>query len=193
MDIEILDGTTVTGARVYGFGLDRQANGTFAPETDAANVEIDPAAEEATRATVDDGVINAALSNANVMISFASDGGDGASTGGGGSSSSTCFIATAAYGTPMAAEIDTLRAVRDMYLLNNVAGSAFVDTYYRLSPAVADKVAESPMLAALVRALLTPFVLLGKLILAAPMALMGLVLAGAGLLVAHRRTRSHQS
>lgn len=93
----------------------------------------------------------------------------------------------------MAAEIDTLRAVRDMYLLNNVAGSAFVDTYYRLSPAVADKVAESPMLAALVRALLTPFVLLGKLILAAPMALMGLVLAGAGLLVAHRRTRSHQS
>ena len=93
----------------------------------------------------------------------------------------------------MAAEIDTLRAVRDTYLLNNVAGAAFVDVYYRLSPAVADKVAESPMLAALVRALLTPFVLLGKLILAAPMALMGLMLAGAGLVLAHRRARSHQS
>ncbi|HIA48238.1 MAG TPA: hypothetical protein EYN96_09805 [Candidatus Hydrogenedentes bacterium] len=194
IDIEILDAVTpVTAANVYGFGLTRQSDGTFAPETDAANVEIDPASS-ATRATVTDGIINAALSNANSMISVATTGGAGASSGGGsGSSSSTCFIATAAYGTPMAAEIDTLRAVRDMYLLNNVAGSAFVDTYYRLSPAVADKVAESPMLAALVRALLTPFVLLGKLILAAPMALMGLVLAGAGLLVAHRRTRSHQS
>lgn len=198
IDIEILDAVTpVTGANVYGFGLTRQSDGTFAPETDAANVEIDPASS-ATRATVTDGIINAALSNANSMISVATTGGDGVvddapAGSSGGSSSSTCFIATAAYGTPMAAEIDTLRAVRDMYLLNNVAGSAFVDTYYRLSPAVADKVAESPMLAALVRALLTPFVLLGKLILAAPMALMGLVLAGAGLLVAHRRTRSHQS
>ena len=75
-------------------------------------------------------------------------------------------------------------------MLNNVAGAAFVDTYYRLSPAVADKVASSPVLAAAVRALLTPFVLLGNLILTAPMALVGLMLAGAGLALASRKARA---
>ena len=112
---------------------------------------------------------------------------------GAGGGSSTCFIATAAYGTPMATEIDTLRAVRDTYMMNNVIGSAFVDTYYRLSPAIADKVAESPVLAAAVRAILTPFVLVGKLILAAPMALVGLMLTGAGLALTSRRARGQQS
>ncbi|MFP6582687.1 MAG: CFI-box-CTERM domain-containing protein, partial [Candidatus Hydrogenedentota bacterium] len=109
------------------------------------------------------------------------------------SSSSTCFIATAAFGTPMAEEINTLRAVRDTYMLNNIVGTAFVDAYYRLSPTIADKVAESPLLAAVVRAMLTPFILVGKLILSAPMALMALMLAGAGLVLAHRRTRGSQS
>lgn len=118
---------------------------------------------------------------------------DGTATGGGGGGGGTCFIATAAYGTPMAEEINTLRAVRDTYMLNNIVGTAFVDTYYRLSPSIADKVAESPLLAAVVRALLTPFILVGKLILTAPMALMALMLAGAGLVLAHRRTRSNQS
>ncbi|MFP6615640.1 MAG: CFI-box-CTERM domain-containing protein, partial [Candidatus Hydrogenedentota bacterium] len=88
--------------------------------------------------------------------------------GGGGGGGGSCFIATAAYGTPMAQEIDTLRAVRDTYMLNNFVGSAFVDTYYRLSPVVADKVAENPALASLVRALLTPVVLLSGIFLAAP-------------------------
>lgn len=113
--------------------------------------------------------------------------------GGGDDDDSTCFIATAAYGTPMATEINTLREVRDSYLLNNVVGSAFVDTYYRLSPAVADKVAESPALAAVVRAALTPFILLGKIILAAPMAVVAFLMAGAGLVLAHRKARSQQS
>ncbi len=114
---------------------------------------------------------------------------DSRNGGGGGS----CFIATAAYGTPMAQEIDTLRAVRDTYMLNNVLGTTFVDTYYRLSPAVADKVAEHPMLAATVRVILTPFVLLGKLILAAPMVLLSALIAGAGLLLARRNTQGQQS
>ncbi len=109
-----------------------------------------------------------------------------ASGGSGGSSSSSgpCFIATAAYGTPMAAEIDTLRAVRDTYLLESAVGSAFVDAYYRVSPAVADVVAGSPFLAALVRVLLIPVVFLGKVALAMPTltAFVGLSLGAAYML-----------
>ena len=110
-----------------------------------------------------------------------------------GGSSSSCFIATAAYGTPMAQEIDTLRAVRDTYMLNNILGTAFVDTYYRLSPPIADKVAAHPVLASAVRVALTPFVLLGKLILAAPMVLLTTLLVGAGLVLSRRRGTGHQS
>lgn len=100
----------------------------------------------------------------------------GGESGGGGGG--PCFIATAAYGTPMAAQIDTLRAVRDTYLLSNPVGTAFTDVYYRVSPALADVVADSPVLAALVRVLLVPTVFLGKVALAMPVltALVGISL-----------------
>lgn len=53
-------------------------------------------------------------------------------------SSSGCFIATAAYGTPQAKEIDQLRDFRDTVLLQSTVGTLFVKLYYRLSPPVAD-------------------------------------------------------
>ncbi len=111
----------------------------------------------------------------------------GGDSGGGGGG--PCFIATAAYGTPMAGEIDTLRAVRDTYLLDNTLGTAFVDTYYRVSPAIADTVASSPVLAALVRVLLVPVIFLGKVALAMPAltALIGLSIGMA--LIMRRRAR----
>lgn len=90
----------------------------------------------------------------------------GGDSGGGGGG--PCFIATAAYGTPMAAEIDTLRDFRDTYLLSNTVGSAFTDAYYRVSPAIADAVAQSPVLAAVVRVLLVPVIFLGKVAMAMP-------------------------
>ena len=79
-----------------------------------------------------------------------------------------CFIATAAYGTPMAAEIDTLRAFRDTWLLTNPAGTAFVDFYYRVSPALADQVAQHPVLGAAVRAILLPVLLASNLMMTLP-------------------------
>ena len=94
--------------------------------------------------------------------------GGGGGAGGSSGSSSACFIATAAYGTPMAGEIDTLRTVRDTYLLQGVLGTAFVDTYYRLSPPVADVIAESSILRTGVRMLLAPVVAVSKVLLAAP-------------------------
>jgi len=65
-----------------------------------------------------------------------------------------CFIATAAYGTPTAEQIDVLREFRDVVLLESTAGSQFVTLYYQLSPPVADFIAGSDFLRTLVRELL---------------------------------------
>jgi len=65
-----------------------------------------------------------------------------------------CFIATAAYGTSTAAEIDVLRAFRDEVLLQNSLGSQLVNLYYEVSPPVADFISEHDVLRTLVRELL---------------------------------------
>lgn len=62
-----------------------------------------------------------------------------------------CFIATAAYGTPTAEQIDVLREFRDVVLLKNTVGSQFVALYYQLSPLVAEFIAENELLRVLVR------------------------------------------
>ena len=59
----------------------------------------------------------------------------GAGRGGAGG---PCFIATAAYGTPMADQLEVLRTFRDRYLLTNAAGTALMRAYYKHSPAVAN-------------------------------------------------------
>ena len=51
---------------------------------------------------------------------------------------SPCFIATAAYGTPLHEDIDVLRDFRDEYLMPNPAGRTFVKIYYSSSPPLAD-------------------------------------------------------
>ena len=65
-----------------------------------------------------------------------------------------CFIATAAYGTHTAKQIDLLREFRDIVLLESTTGSQFVALYYQLSPPVADFISESSFLRTLVRELL---------------------------------------
>ncbi|MCH8503868.1 MAG: S8 family serine peptidase [Ectothiorhodospiraceae bacterium] len=76
------------------------------------------------------------------------------------SSSSDCFIATAAYGTPLAADVQVLRDFRDDRLRNTAMGRWFIRQYERLSPPVADQIAERPRLRALVRGLLRPIIAL---------------------------------
>jgi len=73
-----------------------------------------------------------------------------------GSLPTPCFIATAAYGIPMAEEIGILREFRDEYLLTNPLGQALVGFYYRISPPVAEFITEHPSLKPIVRAALLP-------------------------------------
>ncbi|MBE0430546.1 MAG: hypothetical protein IBX67_01835 [Dehalococcoidia bacterium] len=65
-----------------------------------------------------------------------------------------CFIATAAYGTPSAEQIDVLREFRDEVLMESAVGSRLVALYYRLSPPVAEVIAENGFVRTLVRELL---------------------------------------
>lgn len=79
--------------------------------------------------------------------------------GGGG-----CFIATAAYGDPMAEELRYLRALRDRYLLRSATGRWFVEHYYRLSPPLAESLRRHDGLRAAVRIALKPLVAIARLL-----------------------------
>src|SRR6266566_1613898 len=67
------------------------------------------------------------------------------------SSTSDCLIATAAFGTPWAAEIDGLRRFRDTVLMPTRPGRAAVWLYYAASPEPAGWVARHHGLARMLR------------------------------------------
>ncbi|KXB05576.1 hypothetical protein AKJ49_00455 [candidate division MSBL1 archaeon SCGC-AAA382A03] len=73
-----------------------------------------------------------------------------------------CFIATAAYGTPLAKEINVLRRFRDSYLEHRNWGKKLVNLYYTLSPPIANIIEKSETLKKIVRTCLQPLVDLFK-------------------------------
>jgi hypothetical protein len=69
-----------------------------------------------------------------------------------------CFIATAAFGSPFAEEVETLRQFRDDVLERSLVGHCFTRLYYLCSPPLAAILARSPHGRAMTRWLLAPVV-----------------------------------
>lgn len=79
------------------------------------------------------------------------------------STGGNCFIATAAYGSPMADEVQELREFRDDVLLQTRAGAEFFENffakYYKLSPAIVTLMHTDPEVMDMVRwSLVAPIV-----------------------------------
>jgi len=73
-----------------------------------------------------------------------------------------CLIATAAYGSEMAPQVQLLREIRDNQLMNTESGSAFMtgfnELYYSFSPTIADMQRENPMFKEAVKLGITPMI-----------------------------------
>ncbi len=75
--------------------------------------------------------------------------------GGGGD---TCFIATAAYGSPMEKHVKLLKKFRDVYLMPHRVGRYIVDLYYHYSPPVAKFIERHETVKDVVRITLMPVI-----------------------------------
>ena len=75
---------------------------------------------------------------------------------------SGCLIATAAFGSEMAPQVQLLRELRDNTLLKTTSGTAFMtgfnSVYYSFSPTVADWERQNPVFKELVKATITPLI-----------------------------------
>jgi len=71
-----------------------------------------------------------------------------------------CFIATAAYGSPLHPYVNTLQDFRDKYLIPNKLGRKLVDIYYRYSSSAANIIAKHKSVKAFVRINLVPFIII---------------------------------
>jgi hypothetical protein len=69
-----------------------------------------------------------------------------------------CFVATAAYGSLMANDVELLRHFRDSLMRSTVVGELAIETYYTFGPAVAGVVGESDLLRSTARNMLAPIV-----------------------------------
>ncbi len=87
-----------------------------------------------------------------------------------------CFIATAAYGSPLAVELNHLRWFRDKYLRSYSWGQTFIDWYYENSPTWASAIVFHDTLRSLVRTILWIPVTLIKAIRFYPLLLSGTLL-----------------
>ena len=71
-----------------------------------------------------------------------------------------CLVATAAYGSELAPQVQLLREIRDGTILSTASGASFMagfnQAYYLFSPAIADAERENPIFREAVKAFITP-------------------------------------
>ena len=71
-----------------------------------------------------------------------------------------CLIATATYGSELAPQVQQLREIRDLKLLQTESGTSFMSTfnmfYYSFSPIIADYERENPVFREMVKVAITP-------------------------------------
>jgi hypothetical protein len=100
--------------------------------------------------------------NIEVISTIAGASTGGIAAGGGGGGGGGCFIATAAYGSWMAHDVEALVKLRDKYLLKSSLGRAFVSLYYKYSPRLAAFISMNPFLKKVVRMGLCPLARIGR-------------------------------
>src|SRR6267154_214674 len=159
------DNVGVTGYRVFRDGT---LLATLGAVTTYQNTGLTPSTSYSYKVQAIDAAGNASAQSAPASattqaapdVTDPSDGG----AGGGGTrvGGGYCFIATAAYGSPMARDVRYLRAFRDQYLLTSKVGRWFVGQYYRLSPPLADALRAHDHWRSIVRLALSPLVMLSK-------------------------------
>jgi hypothetical protein len=75
-----------------------------------------------------------------------------------------CFIATAAYGTELAPQIQILRKFREERLRSYAFGSTFIKGYELMSPPIAKVLARSPLMRAIMRRMFWPVIWLSRIV-----------------------------
>jgi hypothetical protein len=75
---------------------------------------------------------------------------------------SPCFVATAAFGSPLASEVSVLRRLRDRYLASHAPGRLLVAAYYDVGPRLANIVRQHEWLRTLSRGAIWPVVTLAR-------------------------------
>lgn len=88
-----------------------------------------------------------------------------------------CFIATAAFGSPMEKQVKALRRFRDDVLQKTSLGRAFIAAYYTVSPPAARWIAQKSFRRTVARVTLTPVVFLITAVMEYPIAFSVLMLS----------------
>jgi hypothetical protein len=143
------------------------ADGTVNPED---TVTVQQTSSESHSMTTD-----ATLTIGGIFDTFSVTTISGSSGGGGGG----CFIATAAFGSPLAGQVEILRQFRDRYLLTNDLGRKFVSWYYLSGPAAANYIKDKPLVKAAVRLALYPLIGFSLMLISGylPFVIVGLLLS----------------